>query len=419
MSEQLKKEASGFAALGLTPETLANLSRNGYTVPTPIQIAAIPAALGGRDIVGIAQTGTGKTLAFSLPLVERMVANKTRRALIVAPTRELALQIDETLQKVANPRGIRSTVVIGGASMNRQREDLSRRPRIVVATPGRLLDHMSQGLRLTDFDAVILDEADRMLDMGFAPSIKKILAGLPTQRHTMLFSATFPSEIEAIASHFQKDPIRVEVASAGTATELVEQELRLVAQEEKGSLLGEILADHDGTTLVFARTRHGARKLARVVRNFGHTAAELHSDRSLAQRKAALDAFKKGEVRVLVATDIAARGIDVKGIGLVVNYDLPDNPEDYVHRIGRTGRAGATGRAVTFALQEQERDVRDIERTMRLSIPRGEGTPANFGKLLEPARRAQGGGKGPGGKPNGGGGKPIGGPAKFHSRRPR
>ena len=406
MSEQNKK-AAGFAALGLSSETLATLTRNAYTVPTPIQEAAIPAALAGRDLVGIAQTGTGKTLAFALPLVERMLAGSARRALVVAPTRELALQIDETLQKVARARGIVSTVVIGGASMNRQREELSRRPRIVVATPGRLLDHMGQGLKLTEFDAVILDEADRMLDMGFAPSIRRILAGLPAKRHTMLFSATFPKEIEAIASDYQRDPVRIEVERAGTATELVTQELRLVGAEEKGPLLGEILADHGGSTLVFARTRHGAKKLARVVRNFGHTAAELHSDRSLSQRKAALDAFKRGEVRVLVATDIAARGIDVKGIGLVVNYDLPDNPEDYVHRIGRTGRAGASGRAVTFALQEQERDVRDIERTMRLSIPRGVGTPSDFGKLLEPARRAAG-------KP-----VPKGGPAKFHSRRPR
>ena len=399
-------EAPGFAALGLTSETLSTLKRNDYTVPTPIQNAAIPVAMTGRDLVGIAQTGTGKTLAFALPLVERMLAGKTRRALVIAPTRELALQIDETLQKVANPRGVRSTVVIGGASMNRQRDELSRRPRIVVATPGRLLDHMGQGLKLTDFDAIVLDEADRMLDMGFAPSIKRILAGLPTQRHTMLFSATFPKEIEAIASTYQRDPVRVEVERAGTATELVEQELRLVGPEEKGSLLGEILADHKGSTLVFARTRHGAKKLARTVRNFGHTAAELHSDRSLAQRKAALDAFKKGEVRVLVATDIAARGIDVKGIGLVVNYDLPDNPEDYVHRIGRTGRAGASGRAVTFALAEQERDVRDIERTMRLTIPRAAGTPANFGKAQAPRQSSP--------KP-----APRGGPAKFHSRRPR
>lgn len=405
MSVQLK-EASGFAGLGLTPETLAVLPRHGYTVPTPIQTAAIPVALTGRDLVGIAQTGTGKTLAFALPLVERMLAGGVRRALIIAPTRELALQIDETFQKVAKPRGIASSVVIGGASMTRQRDELSRRPRVVVATPGRLLDHMGQGLKLTDFDAVVLDEADRMLDMGFAPSIRRILAGLPAKRHTMLFSATFPKEIESIANDYLRDPARVEVERAGTATELVTQELRLVGVDEKGSLLGEILADHDGSTLVFARTRHGAKKLARVVRTFGHTAAELHSDRSLAQRKAALDAFKKGEVRVLVATDIAARGIDVKGIGLVVNYDLPDNPEDYVHRIGRTGRAGLSGRAVTFALAEQERDVRDIERTMRLTIPRAAGTPDAFGRALEVRKKPVAS-------------KPAGGPAKFHSRRPR
>ena len=405
MSVQLKKEAAGFAALGLAPETLATLTKNAYTVPTPIQTAAIPVALAGRDLVGIAQTGTGKTLAFALPLVERMLAGKVRRALIVAPTRELALQIDETLQKVANARGLRSTVVIGGASMNRQHDELSKKPRFVVATPGRLLDHMQQGLKLTDFDAVVLDEADRMLDMGFAPAIKRIVAGLPQQKHVMLFSATFPPEIEAIASHYQRDPQRIEVERAGTATELVTQELRLVDQTEKGEILADILREHGGTTLVFARTRHGARKLARTVRTFGHTAAELHSDRTLAQRKAALDAFKRGEVQVLVATDIAARGIDVKGIGLVVNYDLPDNPEDYVHRIGRTGRAGATGKAITFAIAEQEADVRDIERTMRLTIPRAAGTPSTFGAPREQPRR-----QAP---------KPANGPARFHSRRPR
>lgn len=381
------KETAGFDGLGLTPETLANLARNAFSTPTPIQSAAIPAALGGRDLIGIAQTGTGKTLAFSLPLVERLLAGNAKRVLIVAPTRELALQIDETLQKVAKPRGLRSTVVIGGASMGRQREELGRMPKFVVATPGRLLDHMSQGLRLNDFDAVVLDEADRMLDMGFAPSIRRIIAALPSKKHVLLFSATLPTEIESIAKDYLRDPIRIEVAPPGTAAERVEQELRLVAQEQKGALLGELLAEHNGPTLVFARTRHGARKLARVVRNFGHTAAELHSDRTLAQRKAALEAFKRGEVKVLVATDIAARGIDVKGIGLVVNYDLPDNPEDYVHRIGRTGRAGEAGRAVTFALAEQERDVRDIEKTMRLAIPRAEGTPESFGRPIEPRRK--------------------------------
>ncbi len=404
MSVQQKKEAAGVAALGLAPETLATLTKNAFTVPTPIQAASIPVALTGRDLVGIAQTGTGKTLAFSLPLVERMLAGKARRALVIAPTRELALQIDETLQKVAHPRGLRSTVVIGGASMNRQHDELAKKPRFVVATPGRLLDHMQQGLKLTDFDAVVLDEADRMLDMGFAPAIKRIVAALPREKHVMLFSATFPPEIEAIAANYQRDPQRVEVEKAGTATELVSQELRLVEQTQKGEILADILREHDGTALVFARTRHGARKLARTVRTFGHTAAELHSDRTLAQRKAALDAFKRGEVQVLVATDIAARGIDVKGIGLVVNYDLPDNPEDYVHRIGRTGRAGATGKAITLAIAEQEADVRDIERTMRLSIPRAAGTPATFGAPREQPRR-----QAP---------KPAGGPARFHSRRP-
>lgn len=353
------KNTGGFAALGLAPALLTKLSRQGITTPTPIQTAAIPLALEGRDVVGLAQTGTGKTFAFGLPLAMR--PQKGRFALVLAPTRELAEQIEANLRRL----DIRTAVLVGGASMNRQVSALRGRPEIVVATPGRLLDHVEQRtIDLRRVHAVVLDEADRMLDMGFAPTIKRILGMTPTERQTMLFSATMPKAIAELAAEFLIDPARVEVAPAGTAAELVAQKLLMVPHPEKQATLGKILDDHTGTVLVFARTRHGARKLAKVVRGFGHSAAEIHSDRTPPQRRAALEGFKSGEHRILVATDIAARGIDVREIGLVVNYDLPDNPEDYIHRIGRTGRAGAIGKAITLATPEQKGGVRDIERLL-------------------------------------------------------
>ncbi|MCW5936998.1 MAG: DEAD/DEAH box helicase [Fimbriimonadaceae bacterium] len=364
----------GFAALGLAPGLLTKLSRQGITTPTPIQAAAIPLVLEGRDVVGLAQTGTGKTFAFGLPLAMR--SQKGCFALVLAPTRELAEQIEANLRKL----DIRTAVLVGGASMNRQVSALRGRPEIVVATPGRLLDHVEQRtIDLRRVHAVVLDEADRMLDMGFAPTIKRILGMTPRERQTMLFSATMPRAIAELAAEFLINPARVEVAPAGTAAELVSQKLLMVLHPEKQAALGKILDDHTGTVLVFARTRHGARKLAKVVRGFGHSAAEIHSDRTPPQRRAALEGFKSGEHRILVATDIAARGIDVHEIGLVVNYDLPDNPEDYIHRIGRTGRAGATGKAITLATPEQKGGVRDIERLLGKAFDADHSAPRDPG----------------------------------------
>lgn len=340
----------GFRALGLTPSLLSKLDRLGFVTPTPIQSDAIPIALEGRDLVGVAQTGTGKTLAFGLPMAIRLTSD--RFGLVLAPTRELAQQIEETLAGL----GLKTALLIGGAAMSPQVAKLRARPNVVVATPGRLMDHLGQRtLSLSRVSIVVLDEGDRMLDMGFAPTIRRIMDQTPRDRQTMLFSATMPREIADLAAQYLRDPARVEIARSGTAPEGVEQELVVVPKEDKPAMLGTLLSDHAGTVLVFSRTRHGARKLARTVRALGHTAAEIHSDRTLPQRRAALQGFKSGAYRVLVATDIAARGIDVKDIALVINYDVPEHAEDYVHRIGRTGRAGATGHAITFATPERHR----------------------------------------------------------------
>ena len=358
-----------FSGLGIAPAILEVLDRNKFTIPTPIQKAAIPGCIEGKDMIGVAQTGTGKTLAFGIPMIQAMLQGKGH-GLVVLPTRELALQVDETLQLIGGPLGVRTAVLIGGASMNLQRNMIRNKPHIVVATPGRLIDHLEQKtITLKAVAVLVLDEADRMLDMGFAPQINKILAEVPKERQTMLFSATMPTAIVSIATKHMQLPLRVEVATQGTTAERVEQEVIIARRDMKTQLLQKLLADHAGSILVFSRTKHGAKKITSVVKAMGHTAAEIHSNRSLAQRRESLDGFKSGKYRVLVATDIAARGIDVTGIELVVNYDLPQDPADYVHRIGRTGRAGRAGKAVSFALPEQAGDIRNIERLTRIKIP--------------------------------------------------
>lgn len=358
------KTQSAFAELGVAPEVCARLLHHNISTPTPIQTAAIPIGLGGHDVIGLAQTGTGKTFAFGLPIAQRLRQGQV--ALVLAPTRELAQQIVESFNKI----GLAATLIIGGDSMGRQIRELKARPRVIVATPGRLIDHLQQRtLNLRDVSIVVLDEADRMLDMGFAPAIRTIMRQLPTQRQTMLFSATMPASIASLAEEFLHQPKRVDVAPPGTAAHLVTQEVVYLPQERKQEYLRTLIGKTRGSTLVFARTRHGARKLARMLHNDGHKSAEIHADRTLAQRRAALEGFKSGQVRVLVATDIAARGIDVKDIELVINFDVPQSPEDYVHRIGRTGRAGAAGRAITLALLDQAKDVASIERLMAKPIP--------------------------------------------------
>jgi ATP-dependent RNA helicase RhlE len=365
-----EKHEQSFFGLGIAPDLLDVIARLKFTVPTPIQSRAIPIAIAGQDLIGIAQTGTGKTLAFGIPMLQRL-AQVRGKGLIVLPTRELAVQVDEVLQTLGRSLGVRTAVLIGGSSQQRQIEALRRNPRIIIATPGRLLDHLqSKTVSLADVSILVLDEADRMLDMGFAPQIKRVLTALPRDRQTMLFSATMPNEIVHIISAHMKLPVRVEIARPGTAAEHIEHELFMVKKEEKPRLLEKVLYDYHGTVLVFSRTKHGAKRICRDVRDMGHTAAEMHANRTLNQRRDALEGFKSGKYRVLVATDIAARGIDVRGIELVVNYDLPENPDDYVHRIGRTGRAGSAGRAISFATPEQRNDVRDIERLVKFELPR-------------------------------------------------
>ena len=370
MTEQTSHEAS-FYGLGIAPRLLEVLAQLKYTTPTPIQQRSIPISIEGKDVVGIAQTGTGKTLAFAIPILQRLAQQKGR-ALIILPTRELAQQVDETLQHIGRAFGVRTAIIMGGASMNMQIHRLLQNPQIIIATPGRLIDHLQQKtVRLNDVGILVLDEADRMFDMGFAPAIKRIMEAIPgpAQRQTMLFSATMPPQIMQLAAQYMKMPVRVEIVQQGTTADNVSQEIIFVKKEDKVTLLGKLLEEIKGTVLVFSRTKHGARKLTRSVRDMRHTAAEIHSDRSLAQRREALEGFKRGKYRVLVATDIAARGIDVKGIELVVNFDLPDAAEDYVHRIGRTGRAGHEGRAISFATPDQRGDVRSIERLIRMPLP--------------------------------------------------
>ncbi len=374
-----------FGSLGIAPDILKVLEGMKILVPTPIQHQAIPTGLEGKDIIGIAQTGTGKTLAFGIPLLQRLHAHGGR-ALIILPARELAHQVEESLRPIAFALKIGVAVFIGGASMHLQRQMIKRNPRILIATPGRLIDHLEQRtITLREVSVLVLDEADRMLDMGFAPQINKILKAVPPNRQTLLFSATMPVEIAKIAANHMKLPVRVEVAPAGTAAERVEQHMIIMRKEDKISILDKLLKDTQGTVLIFVRTKHGAKKLTTSLRALFHNSAEIHSNRSLAQRREALAGFKSGRYRILVATDIAARGIDVVDLEVVVNFDLPDNPDDYVHRIGRTGRAGKAGQAISFVTPDQRNEIRIIERLIRSTIPVSEIPPMD-GSVHPPER---------------------------------
>ncbi|HEY6107029.1 MAG TPA: DEAD/DEAH box helicase [Anaeromyxobacteraceae bacterium] len=362
-----------FADLKLSQQALHALVRAGFEHPTPIQAQAIPPALLGRDVIGTAATGTGKTAAFLLPIVERLAVATGRpgaRALVIAPTRELALQIGGELERFARGRHVRGAVVIGGVGMGNQTRAL-RDHEVVVATPGRLVDHLQQGTaRLDGIEILVLDEADRMLDMGFQPQLRRILARLPRLRQTLLFSATMAGEVADFARAHLRDPVRVEVTRSGTTAERADQQVFLAGQGEKVPLLLALLEGDDLSTLVFTRTRRRADKVARSLDRAGHKVARIHADRSQAQRRVALEGFRQGTYRVLVATDIAARGIDVADIGHVVNFDLPHAPEDYVHRVGRTARMAASGRASSFASPEEMDMLRDIERLTRRVIHR-------------------------------------------------
>lgn len=390
MTQIPQQTNSSFYGLGIAPRILELLDRMKFTVPTPIQHKTIPTAIEGRDIIGVAQTGTGKTLAFAIPVIQRL-SQKKGRALILVPTRELAIQVDEAFRTIASSFGIKTAVIIGGASMHLQLKALRKNPRVLVATPGRLVDHMDRRtVLLADVNALILDEADRMLDMGFLPQIEKIIKFVPKTRQTMLFSATIPGEIVKMAATHMKLPIHIEVAPSGTTAEHIIQEVFIVKQNSKRQLLLKLLDRYNGPVLIFSRTKMGAKKIARGLRRTNHRAAEIHSNRTLSQRKEALEGFKSGKYRVLVATDIAARGIDVTGIELVVNHDLPDDTENYVHRIGRTGRAGHEGHAISFATPEQGKDVKSIERLIKTVLPIVEHPEFPKERFIEESRSQQG-----------------------------
>ena len=362
-----------FEELGLAPEILEAVRDAGYERPTPIQAEAIPLALKGRDLIGLAQTGTGKTAAFTLPILDRLIGGPRRtRALVLTPTRELAMQVDESVRKYANSAEIDVAAVFGGVPLDPQEKKLRKGVDIVVATPGRLIDHLErQNVVFDDLEILVLDEADRMLDMGFAPQINKIVAQIPTYRQTLLFSATMPPEVEALARKYLRKPIVVQIGRRSGASNMVTHAVYPVPRERKGALLVELLRDvKSETVLVFTRTKHGADKVVRDLERAGIKATAMHADKTQAQRTKALEQFKSGVINVLVATDIAQRGLDISGITHVINYDVPQQPEDYVHRIGRTGRAAATGDAFTFMSPDEIAMVRSIERVIGSPIPR-------------------------------------------------
>jgi ATP-dependent RNA helicase RhlE len=365
---------SPFTALGLVPALVRAVLEAGYRVPTPIQTETIPLVLTGRDLLGRAQTGTGKTASFFLPLLQRLGdrgASGRIRALVLSPTRELAAQLAAAADTYGKYWGLSHTVIYGGVNQRSQERSLSRRPEVVVATPGRLLDLMNQGLiDLSAIEILVLDEADTMLDMGFIHDVRRIVAKVPNKRQTLLFSATMPNAIQELANSIQRDPLRVSVAPQVTTAETVEQAVYFVAKPDKRSLLQQLLTTPDvERALVFTRTKRGADRVARALVEGGVDAAAIHGNKSQNARERALDAFRRGRTNVLVATDIAARGIDVPGVSHVINYDLPNVAESYVHRIGRTGRAGAVGRAISFCDREERPLLTDIERLIRRRLP--------------------------------------------------
>lgn len=391
-----------FCELGLDARLTSRLTRLGFSKPTPIQARAIPHALEGRDVLGIAQTGTGKTAAFGLPLVTALLRDTTRpvprqaRGLVLAPTRELATQIVTTLQALSET--LRINLVVGGRPINPQATRLGRGTDILVATPGRLIDLMDRGaVDLGGTRFLVLDEADQMLDIGFVHALRRIAPALRRERQTMMFSATMPNQIAELARTYLSDPVRVEVSPPGQAAEKVTQSVHFVSKEDKQALLIGLLDGHrNDRALVFSRTKHGAERLMRQLENAGFAAASIHGNKSQSQRDRALAAFRAGSVRVLVATDVAARGIDIRDVGHVYNFDLPNVPENYVHRIGRTARAGSSGRAVAFCAADEMDSLRAIEKILGAPVEIAGGTPwqapreAQKAPARRPARRRPG-----------------------------
>ncbi len=395
-----------FESLGIAAPLLRAIHDLGYTIPTAIQKDAIPAAIEGRDILGCAQTGTGKTAAFAVPILHRLshpdgkhepAGNRRSRdavapirALILAPTRELAAQIGDCFARYGKQLSLRTTIIFGGVNQNPQTRDLQRGVDIVVATPGRLLDLASQGfVDLRQVESFVLDEADHMLDMGFLPDVNRIIAKLPRRRQTLMFSATMPVEIMSLAKQILADPLRIQIDPQRPAAETVEQSIYQVAQKNKPALLAHLIRSRAASsTIVFTRTKHGANAVVRKLEAIGITAEAIHGNKSQSARQRALDGFKSGELKVLIATDIAARGIDVSGIGQVINFDLPQVPETYVHRIGRTGRAGRSGCAISFCGPHESELLAAIEKVLRKRIPIGRDQPA--ATILSDADRVAG-----------------------------
>ncbi|MGO9228752.1 MAG: DEAD/DEAH box helicase [Bryobacteraceae bacterium] len=363
-----------FSDLPLSAALKSNLARNGFTETTPVQEQAIEPALAGKDLVATAQTGTGKTLAFVLPLIHQLSKLPPQpgvRSVILTPTRELAMQIHEVFAKMAAGTGIQATVVVGGVSERTQLNSIRKGSQVLLATPGRLYDFLSRQLvDLSKVRILVLDEADRMLDMGFLPTVKRIMAAVPADRQTLLFSATIESSVKHLVETQVRNAVRIEVGSTNKPVEQVDLHVYEVEQDRKFGLLQTMLRDEDGSFLVFARTKHGVDRLSKKLSRDGVKSAAIHGDRSQNQRNQALRGFQEGQYRVLVATDVAARGIHVEGISHVVNYDLPQVPEDFIHRVGRTARAGARGTASTFATRAERADVAHIERTLTTRLIR-------------------------------------------------
>ena len=387
---------SSFSELALRPELQKALADQGYATPTPIQAQAIPHLLEGRDLLGIAQTGTGKTAAFTLPILQKLASNESRprsgqpRTLILTPTRELAIQIDDSVKNYGAHLKLKHSVIFGGVGQGRQVEALQRGLDVLVATPGRLLDLMNQRhVRFDDLSVFVLDEADRMLDMGFINDVRKIVATLPKNRQTLLFSATMPREIADLAAKLLNNPVRVEVTPQATTVERIGQHVIHVPMAQKRHVMVDLLADQTMTRVIaFTRTKHGANKVADHLNAAGVMTAAIHGNKSQGARQAALEAFRAGKVRVLVATDIAARGIDIDGISHVINVDLPNVSESYVHRIGRTARAGKDGIAISLCDSEERAFLRDIEKLIGQKVPVME-LPPETPRIATPAPQRQ------------------------------
>ena len=410
--------------MGLPANLVKRLHELGLKDPTPIQKQAIPHAMNGRDVMGLAQTGTGKTAAFGVPLIAQMMesggrpAPKTVRGLVLAPTRELASQIAATLKDYTEGTPLKTGLVVGGQSIKAQMNRVERGLDLLVATPGRLIDLMDRrALNLQQTTFLVLDEADQMLDLGFIHALRRISEMLPKERQTMLFSATMPKQMNEIANSYLKSPIRIEVSPPGKVADKVTQEIHFIAKAEKSKLLIEMLDKHrDERALVFGRTKHGMEKLSKTLEKAGYAAGSIHGNKSQGQRDRAIAAVKAGQIQVLVATDVAARGLDIPDVKHVYNYELPNVPDNYVHRIGRTARAGKDGAAIAFCAPDEMKELKDIQKTMKMTIPVASGRMWEPSEEVKPKQRGGGGGGGRGrpggGRPGGGGGRPAGGGGK-------